>query len=41
MHVLAIRLERLYSSDSAFTAGVLLALGVCGTLAGLSMRVLA
>jgi hypothetical protein len=41
VHVLALRLRRLYSSDSAFTAACLLALGLLGTLAGITMQVMA
>jgi hypothetical protein len=38
MNALVTLASRHYSSDSAFTAGLLLALGLFGTLAGLSMR---
>ena len=38
MLTLALRFARVYSSDFAFTAALLLAFGLCGTLASLSMR---
>ena len=41
MAVFASQFSRIYVSDGAFTAGLLLALGLLGTTTGLWLRVMA